>query len=58
MKTIQYWCTKRPTAQWNRTECLEINPSTRGNLVYDYGGISNHWNKGILPFFNGAGTTI
>lgn len=53
MKTVWHWCMHRPTDQWNQVESPEIDVSACGNLVYDKGGISDHWGR-IDLLINGA----
>lgn len=30
---------------WNKMNSPDVDPNTNGKLVYDKGGISNHWNE-------------
>ena len=34
-KTLQYWCKKRHTDPWNRTESLEIDPCLYDQLIFN-----------------------
>ena len=50
-----YWYQNRYTDQWNRTEKLEINPDTYGQLIFDKRGKNIKWEK--VSSASGAGKT-
>ena len=49
IKTLLYGHKNRNTDQWNRTQSLEINPCTYGQLTYDKGGkTSQCWKDNLF----------
>ena len=50
-----YWHKNRPIDQWNRRENPKVDPQLYGQLIFDKGGKTIHWEKQTVSSINGAG---